>query len=91
MADYSVDRVNEFTSKLQELDDDHRVQVWARMCGWAENLDMVEAYNRLVGEFFELSLWDQQGVLHQAINLITESGRNAAAAASNKARVKDPL
>ncbi len=41
MSDYSVDRVNNFTAKLQELDDDHLVQCWARMCGWAEDLNMV--------------------------------------------------
>jgi len=91
MTDYSVERVNDFTAKLQALDHDHRVQCWARMCGWAENLSMVEAYNRLVEEFFELSLWDQQGVLHQAISLITESGRHAAHQSSQKARVEDPL
>lgn len=91
MADYSVDRVNEFTAKLQALDNDHLVQVWAKMCGWAENLTMVEAHNRLVEEFFELSAWDQQGVLHQTIPLITAAGRSAASQASQKARHEDPL
>jgi hypothetical protein len=91
MADYNVNRVNDFTTKLQALENPDLIIVWAKMCGWIPNYEAAEAHNKIVVEFFELSLWDQQGVLHQAITLITAAGRSAAHQASQKARQEDPL
>jgi len=91
MADYSTERVNTFTDRLLQLDDDPLVQVWAKCCGFAGNLILIEAYRRLVCEFFEMSAWDQQAVLYQVAPAIARVARSAAGAAATKARTTDPL
>lgn len=91
MADFSTDRVEEFVLKVKELEDEGQVQVWTKLCGWNESTTLPGFLGELTIEFFSLSPWNQQGVLHLLVPVIANAARHAARKSSRKARVVDPL
>jgi hypothetical protein len=90
MADFDRANVVAFIDSIRGAPDLDLVRIWVA-CAFRPEGPYQSDMGRVIDQFYELPIWEQQAVLYEMETFIRRAARNAAYSRSQVARKTNPL
>lgn len=90
MAQYDTTNVETFMEEIDGIPGFDLARIWAA-CAFRPVDPLRHDLGRVVDQFYDLPIWEQQAVLFKMVGKITEAARSAAMSRAAAARKTDPI